>query len=151
MGVTATWAHTQTSLGPDQGSMAGQTPNPSSGRLQEHDTAHQQILLIIQMFHSQPTVLLEGQYQLRGEELPLNISSLGSAGCLTTLTSSLGFSNMEELLQMGASQLSQTSVFIRRDVKETPKMGMNRRCLSLMSHGFSQIPLWRRCEKGQLL
>lgn len=59
-----------------------------------------------------------------------------------THASSLGFSNMEELPLMGPSQLSQTSVFRRRDVKETLDIEMSRRCLSLMSRGYLQIPLW---------
>lgn len=61
--------------------------------------------------------------------------------CVMTFASSLGYSNSEELLQIGPSQLRQASVFLRRDVKETGDTGMSRRCLSVMYRRYSRIPL----------
>lgn len=57
-----------------------------------------------------------------------------------TLTSSLGYSNTEEPLRMGPSQLDSTSVFIRGGVKESGDEAMSRRRSALMSHGCWQIP-----------
>lgn len=57
-----------------------------------------------------------------------------------TLTSSLGYSNTVESLRMGPSQLVSTSVFIRRDVKESRDEAMSRRRSALMSSGHWQIP-----------
>lgn len=79
--------------------MTGQTPNPSSGRLQEYDTAQPPNPF------NHPNVPFSANGAAgrnnkgSGErKLSWNISSPGlSLACLMTLTSSLGFSNMEEL------------------------------------------------------